>query len=53
MAPQSIDRVLSLDIPIVNRVFVMESGYVLNLSNTTFAEFFQEEFGISIEAPRW
>ena len=38
---------------IINKVFSMESGYVLNFSNRTFAEFFREELGVDIDNPRW
>lgn len=42
-----------MDIPIINRVFDMEGGYVLNFTNQTFADFFHEELGIDIDNPRW
>ena len=31
----------------------MEEGYVLNFTNRTFAEFFQDELGVNIYDPRW
>jgi hypothetical protein len=33
---------------LIDEVFGMGSGYVLNFSNRTFAEFFEDEFGINI-----
>ena len=42
-----------MDIPIIDRVFGMESGVVLNFSNRTFANFFHEEFGVDIYDDRW
>jgi hypothetical protein len=32
----------------IDEVFGMGSGYVLDFSNRTFAEFFEDEFGINI-----
>jgi hypothetical protein len=34
-------------------IFAMGSGYVLDFSNKTFAEFFSEELGINIDDPRY
>lgn len=42
-----------MDMPIINRVFGMESGYVLDFSNGTFAEFFHDELDVDIDDPRW
>ena len=42
-----------MDIPIIDKVFGMEGGYVLDFSNRTFAEFFREELGVDIDDPRW
>jgi Abortive infection C-terminus len=36
------------DMRLVDQVFGMESGYVLDFSNRTFSEFFEDEFGINI-----
>ena len=33
----------------VDEIFDMKSGYVLDFSNRTFAEFFEDEFGIDID----
>ena len=46
-------RIRSMDIPIIDRVFGMESGYVLNFTNRTFAEFFHEEINVDIDDHRW
>ena len=43
----------SMDMPIIDRVFEMEGGYVLDFSNQTFAEFFHDEFDVDIDSPRW
>ena len=53
MAASSHSRIRSLDIPIIDKVFDMEGGYVLNFTNLTFAEFFREELGVDIDIPRW
>ncbi|MDE0408870.1 MAG: restriction endonuclease [Alphaproteobacteria bacterium] len=42
-----------MDKPIIDKVFGMEGGYVLDFTNRTFAAFFREELGIDIDAPRW
>ena len=42
-----------MDIPIIDRVFGMEGGYVLDLSNRTLADFFLEELGVDIYDDRW
>ena len=42
-----------MDIPIIDTVFGMESGYVLNFSNRIFANFFHEELGVDIYDDRW
>ena len=36
-----------MDIPIIDRVFGMEGGYVLDFSNRTFADFFHQELGVN------
>ena len=43
----------SMDVPIMDKVFAMESGWVLNFVNRTFAEFFREELGVDIDHLRW
>ena len=39
--------------PIIDRVFGMEGGYVLNFTNRTFADFFREELNVDIYDARW
>ncbi len=41
-----------MDMPIIDRVFGMEGGFVLNFSDRTFAEFFHEELQVDIDDPR-
>ena len=53
MATTTTDRIRSMDMPIIDKVFAMEGGWVLNFVNRTFAEFFREELGVNIEHPRW
>ena len=38
-----------MDLPIIRRVFGMESGYVLDFTNRTFAECFRQE----LDVPPW
>lgn len=38
---------------IIDSVFAMGDGYVLEFSNRTFAQFFREELNVDIDAPRW
>ena len=38
---------------VLDQAFVMCGGFVLNLSNRTFAELFREELQVSIYDPRW
>ena len=42
-----------MDMPIIDKVFDMEGGFVLNFSNRTFDDFFREELGVDIYDPRW
>ena len=53
MPPSSSAKIRSMDMPIIDRVFGMESGVVLDFSNRTFAEFFRDEFGVDIYNPYW
>ena len=46
-------KVKTIDFRIIDRVFGMEGGYVLDFSNKTFAEFFSEELGVDIDDPHW
>ena len=47
----SIAKIRPMDLPIIDRVFEMEGGYVLDFSNRTFSEFFLDELGIDIDHP--
>jgi hypothetical protein len=38
---------------IIDRVLGMEQGYVLDFSNRSFAEFFDAEMGVDIDAQNW
>ena len=38
---------------VIDNVFGMGDGYVLNFSSRTFPEFFAEELGVDIDQPRW
>ena len=40
-------KIRPVDMRIIDRVFGMEGGHVLDFSNRTFAEFFHEEFNVS------
>ena len=42
-----------MDFPIIDRVFGMESGYVLDITNHTFADFFRQELNVNIDDRRW
>ena len=42
-----------MDMPILDRVFGMEGGFVLDFSNRTFADFFRDELDVDIDDPRW
>ena len=53
MPASSNARIRSMDMPILDKVFGMEGGVVLDFSNRTFAEFFQEELGVDIYDSRW
>ena len=53
MSATSTDKIRSMDMPILDKVFAMEGGWVLDFSNRTFAEFFREELRGNIDDPRW
>ena len=53
MAPSSNSQVRSMDMPILDTVFSMGDGFVLNFSNRTFDEFFREELNVDIYDARW
>lgn len=46
-------RIRPVDMRIIDRVFGMEGGHVLDFSNRTFAEFFHEEFNVDIYDDHW
>ena len=46
-------KIRTMDIPILDKVFGMEAGWVLNFTNRTFADFFREELRVDIDDPRW
>ena len=46
-------RIRTMDMPILEEVFVMGDGFVFNFSNRTFADFFREELQVDIDHPRW
>ena len=53
MRDASKTSIRSVDMPIIDKVFAMESGYVLNFTNPTFADFFREELSVDIYDSRW
>lgn len=44
-------RLKALDFQLLNDIFVMGDGYVLNFSNKTFSEFFADQLGVDIDSP--
>ncbi len=46
-------KIRSIDMRLIDDLFEMGDGYVLNFSNKTFAEFFDEELGINIDDSRY
>ena len=46
-------RIRSIDMRLIDELFGMGDGYVLNFSNKTFAEFCDDELGISIYDDRY
>ena len=53
MSKTSDDKIRTMDMPVLDKVFGMEGGYVLDFSNRTFADFFREELRVNIDEPRW
>ncbi len=50
----AIDKKLkSIDIRLIDDLFEMGGGYVLDFSNSTFSDFFYEELGVDIYDPRF
>lgn len=52
MAPPR-TSIRAMDMPILDRVFGMEGGLILDFSNRSFAVFFREELNIDIDNPYW
>lgn len=48
---KGVSKIKSIDMLFLDKVFEMESGYVLNFSDRTFASFFAEELNIDIDDP--
>ncbi len=42
------DQLRPVELKLVDELFGMSSGYVLDFSNSTFADFFEREIGINI-----
>ena len=53
MSRTSHAKLRTVDMRVLDKVFGMEGGYVLDFSNRTFAEFFREELQVDIYDPRW
>jgi len=50
----AVDKKLkSIDMRLIDDLFEMGGGYVLDFSNCTFSEFFIEELGVNIDDPRF
>lgn len=47
----SSNRIKAIDMRLIEDLFDMGGGYVLNFSNKTFAEFFEDELDVDIDAP--
>ena len=46
-------KLKSVDVKLLDEIFEMGAGYVLDFSNRTFSEFFIEELGINIDNPNY
>lgn len=46
-------KLKSLDIRLIDDLFDMGGGYVLDFSNRTFSEFFHDELGVNIDDPKY
>lgn len=53
MSRTSNTKIRTVDMQVLDKVFCMEDGYVLNFSNRTYADFFREELRVDIYDPRW
>jgi len=47
------EKIRSIDMRLIDDLFDMAGGYVLDFNNKTFAEFFDEEIGINIDDVRY
>ena len=45
-------KIRAIEIRFLGDLFAMDGGYVLDFTNRTFAEFFQDELAINIDEPR-
>ena len=50
MSRTSHAKLRTVDMRVLDKVFGMERGYVLDFSNRTFAEFFREELQVDIDS---
>jgi hypothetical protein len=46
-------KIRPIDLRLIDQLFGMGGGYVLDFTNNTFAEFFNAELGINIDDPRY
>ena len=46
-------QIKPVDILIINRLFAMEGGFVLDFSNQTFAQFFKDELAVDINNSKY
>jgi hypothetical protein len=46
-------KIRAVDMRLLDDVFAMSSGYVLDFSNRTFSEFFMNELGVDIDAQKY
>ena len=53
MSETSTDKTRAMDMPVLDKVFGMDGGYVLDFTDRTFAEFFRDELRMDIDDPRW
>ena len=53
MSGTSNEKIRAVDIPILDKVFGMEGGFVLDFTDQTFADFFRDELQVDIEDPHW
>ncbi|MGL6176271.1 MAG: abortive infection family protein, partial [Vibrionaceae bacterium] len=44
-------KLKSADVSLLDQIFELGGGYVLNFTNQSFSEFFTEELGIDIDNP--